>query len=320
MLGRRSFLAALALSGCSDCARESASKPSTPSEPAAAPPPIPPTVTPAIVEAGTGPRGKVGMDTWTFDGNGRAVVITPGWLPSGEKLPVLFALHGRGEANKGPVEGVMGWPRDYALLRAIERVCAPPITSDDLEGFVDPKRLADHNAALEKEPFKGLVVVCPYSPDVDLRKPPQIKEYSDYVMKVMLPRVKKELPVIGTPKSIGIDGVSLGGALALRIGLNNADAFGALGTLQPAIGEDQVPEYTDLAKAARAKNADLKLRLLTSTKDYFKSAIRATSDSWKAAGIGHDFVEIPGPHDYPFNRGPGAIEMLLWHDRILARA
>jgi enterochelin esterase-like enzyme len=259
------------------------------------------------------------MDTWTFDGNGRAVVLTPGWVPSGARLPVLVALHGRGEATKGPALGVMGWPRDYALLRAIERVCDPPITSEDLEGFVDPKRLSDHNAALEKEPFEGLVVVCPYSPDVDLRKPPQIKEYSDYVTKVMLPRVKKELPVIGTPGSIGIDGVSLGGALALRIGLNNAEVFGALGTLQAAIGEDQVPEYTALAKAARARNADLKLRLLTSTKDYFRSAIRATSEAWKAAGIGHDFVEIPGPHDYPFNRGPGAIEMLLWHDRTLAR-
>jgi iron(III)-salmochelin esterase len=321
VLGRRSFLAALALTGCSDCARDGAGAATgAPKDPPIAPPPVPPTVTPAIVEAGTGPRGKVGMDTWTFDGNGRAVVLTPGWVPSGEKLPVLFALHGRGEANKGPVEGVMGWPRDYALLRAIERVCAPPITSDDLEGFVDPKGLADHNAALEKEPFKGLVIVCPYSPDVDLRKPPQIKEYSDYVMKVMLPRVKKELPVIGTPKSIGIDGVSLGGALALRIGLTNAEAFGALGTLQPAIGEDQVPEYTELAKAARAKNPDLKLRLLTSSKDYFKSAVRATSESWKAAGIAHELVEVPGPHDYPFNRGPGAIEMLLWHDRVLSRA
>jgi enterochelin esterase-like enzyme len=322
VIGRRSFLAALALSGCSDCSREGAasSSSSTAKTPATeVPPPVPPTVTPAIVEAGTGPRGKVGMDTWTFDGNGRAVVLTPGWVPGGEKLPVLFALHGRGEANKGPVEGVMGWPRDYALLRAIERVCAPPLTSDDLEGFVDPKRLADHNSALAKDAFKGLVVVCPYSPDVDLRKPPQIKEYADYMMKVVLPRVKKELPVLGTPQSIGIDGVSLGGALALRIGLNNADAFGALGTLQPAIGEDQVPEYTDLAKAARAKNADLKLRLLTSTKDYFKGAIRATSESWKNAGIAHDFAEVPGPHDYPFNRGPGAIEMLLWHDRILAR-
>src|SRR5690606_23763113 len=125
----------------------------------------------------------------------------------------------RGEALKGPAEGVMGWPKDYALVRAIERVCAPPLTSSDLEGFVDPKRLVDHNAALEREPFEGLIVVCPYSPDVDLRKPPQIKEYSDYFMRVVLPRVKKELPVVETPKGFGIDGVSLGGALALRIGL-----------------------------------------------------------------------------------------------------
>jgi iron(III)-salmochelin esterase len=26
---------------------------------------------------------------------------------------------------------------------------------------------------------------------------------------------------------------------------------------------------------------------------------------------------IPGGHDYTFNRGPGGIEMLLWHDRVL---
>src|SRR6185295_2310570 len=99
-----------------------------------------------------------------------------------------------------------------------------------------------HNEALEKRQFAGLVVVCPYSPDVDLRKPGQLREYAAYVMNVVVPRAKKELPVIGTPASTGIDGVSLGGALALRIGLGNAEAFGAIGTLQAAIGEDQVPE------------------------------------------------------------------------------
>ena len=36
--------------------------------------------------------------------------------------------------------------------------------------------------------------------------------------------------------------------------------------------------------------------------------------------VAHDFADIPGPHDYPFNRGPGAIELLLWHDRVLARS
>ena len=62
------------------------------------------------------------------------------------------------------------------------------------------------------------------------------------------------------------------------------------------------------------------LRLLTSSRDYFRTAIRATSAAWTDAGVAHELVDIPGPHDYPFNRGPGAIEMLLWHDRVLARA
>jgi hypothetical protein len=276
--------------------------------------------TPAIPDSGMGARGQVKTETWTLGADGRAVTIVPAWTPADERLPMLFALHGRGEALKGPALGVMGWPKDYALLRAIERVCAPPLTEGDFETFVEPQRLASHNEALAKRQFAGLVILCPYSPDVDLRKPEQMREYSDYVTKVVLPRAKKELPVLGTKASVSIDGVSLGGALALRIGLGNPDIFGAVGTLQPAIGEDQVPEFTDLAKAARAKNPSLHVRLLTSKDDYFKRAIKSASQAWKAARIDHDFEELPGPHDYPFNRGPGAIEMLLWHDRLLARA
>lgn len=311
MIARRSFLAALALASCSR--KDGTAQ--------GAPPPAP-TKLPDMPapDAGAQARGRVGTQTWTFESTGfRAVAIVPTWTKPDEKLPVLLALHGRGEANKGPVEGVMGWPRDYALLRAIERVCNPPITSADLEGFVDPKRLAGMNDALAKKPFQGMVVVCPYSPDVELRKPKAVKDYGDFLLKAVLPRVKKELPVLGTPASIGIDGVSLGGALALRTGLGNADAFGTVGSLQAAIGEDQVQEFVDLVKSARQKNAGVKIRLLTSSEDYFKSAITHVSQGLKAAGVDHDFADVPGPHDYPFNRGPGAIEMLLWHDRLLSR-
>lgn len=322
MLGRRSFLLGLSLSGCSRCDRDASGSPAAPryASPSAT---VLPTVvpeTPEIAEGGVGVRGQVKTETWTLAGDGRAVAIVPAWLGPNDKLPLLFALHGRGEANKGPALGVMGWPKDYALLRAIERVCSPPLTTTDFEGMVEERRLVDHNEALRKRPFAGLVVVCPYSPDVDLRKPSQIREYSEYFMNTVLPRAKKELPVLGTPSSVGIDGVSLGGALSLRIGLGNPEAFGAVGTLQAAVGEDQVPEYTDLARAARSKNPALKLRLLTSDKDYFRRALHSASKAWRAAGVDHDFEEVPGVHDYPFNRGPGAIEMLLWHDRGLARA
>lgn len=311
MIARRSFLAALALASCS---RKDGTA-------HGAPPPAP-TKLPDMPapDAGVQARGQVGTQTWTFESTGfRAVAIVPSWTKPDEKLPVLIALHGRGEANKGPALGVMGWPRDYALLRAIDRVCNPPITSTDLEGFVDPKRLAGMNEGLAKTPFKGMVVVCPYSPDVELRKPKSVKDYGDFLLKAVLPRVKKELPVLGTPASIGIDGVSLGGAIALRTGLGNAESFGTVGSLQAAIGEDQVQELVDLAKSARQKNAGVKIRLLTSSEDYFRSAITHVSQGLKSAGVDHDFADVPGPHDYPFNRGPGAIEMLLWHDRLLSR-
>jgi len=321
VIGRRSFLGSLTsvtLAAVAACSRREqravASDPIPPPPIATKLPEMPPPDATAL------PRGQVGTEIWTFDNGGRAVVIVPSWLEPNQKVPVLFALHGRGEANKGPVEGVMGWPRDYALLRAIERVCAPPLTTADLEGFVDPKRLAELNAELAAQPFKGMVVVCPYLPDVDLRKPAPIKDYGRYLLDVVLPRVRAELPVLTTAAATGIDGVSLGGAVALRVGLGNPEAFGAVGSLQAALGEDQVTEFTDLAKAARAKNPNLKLRLLTSKDDYFRGAISHTSLAWRAAGLEHDYADVPGPHDYPFNRGPGAIEMLTWHDRMLAHA
>lgn len=310
-IARRTFLAGVVLASCTKKDKNAEGAPPAPTKLPEMPPP----------DAGPAPRGQVGTETWTFESTGfRAVAIVPTWSPAGTKLPLLIALHGRGEAMKGPVEGVMGWPKDYALLRAIERVCNPPITSTDLEGFVDPKRLADTNAELGKRPFQGMVIVCPYSPDVELRKPRSVKDYGDFLTKAVIPRAKKELPVLGTPASIGIDGVSLGGAIALRVGLGNPDAFGTVGSLQAAIGEDQVTEFVDLAKAARAKNPAVKLRLLTSNEDYFRSAITHVSQGLRAASVDHDFADVPGPHDYPFNRGPGAIEMLLWHDRLLARA
>jgi hypothetical protein len=37
----------------------------------------------------------------------------------------------------------------------------------------------------------------------------------------------------------------------------------------------------------------------------------------KSAGVPNVLVVVPGPHDYPFNRGPAVYEMLLHHDRVL---
>jgi len=272
-----------------------------------------------VADAGSASSLKTTL--WSFAGGERAVVIVPAHATAENRLPVVVALHGRGEALKGPAVGVYGWPRDYALVRAMTRVSAPPLRRDDYEGFVEPEVLARTNAQLRASPFRGLVVVCPYVPDIELRKPSApgaLKAYGSFVVSMLLPRVRAELPVLDAPEACGIDGVSLGGAVALRVGLAHPEVFGAVGSLQAAISDEQIDEFTRLAQAARQRRPTLALRLLTSRQDYFHSVISRTSAAWKKAGIVHEFADGPGPHDYPFNRGPGAIEMLLWHDRVLS--
>jgi iron(III)-salmochelin esterase len=258
----------------------------------------------------------LGSQPW---GQARAAVVVPTWGAPNERFPLLIALHGRGEAVKPPADGALGWPRDYAMIRMIDRLRNAPLRDDDYEGWADPLRLAQTNASLAMRPFGGLVVACPWLPDFSPTSTGEIGAYARFLLDVLVPRVRSQTPVVTSPESTGIDGVSLGGVVALRIGLTYPDAFGAVGGIQPAIAEGQTAQWTALAEAARTRRHDLKLRLVTSSDDYFRRAVLAVSRAWGAAGIGHDLVDVPGPHDYVFNRGHGSIELLLWHDRALSR-
>jgi hypothetical protein len=274
------------------------------------------------------PRGAVRLLRWRFDTTpmgvpSYAVIVVPAWGAPGEKFPVVVALHGHGEAMKTPEEGAMGFPRDYALTRAVGRLAAPPLTKDDYEGFVTDARLAEINNLLNIKSVSGVIVACPYMPDGDVRSTepamgPTLASRAEHINTV-LTRVRAETPALSTPASTGIDGVSFGGALALRIGLQNPTLFGAVGALQPALGPEEAPEYVQLALNAMKKNPALKLRLLTSDGDYFRAAVLETSAEMRSAGVAHELLQAIGPHDYAFNRGPGSIEMLFWHDRVLSR-
>jgi enterochelin esterase-like enzyme len=235
------------------------------------------------------------------------------------RLPVLVALHGRGEALKGPALGARGWVDDYTLPTTIERLHRPPITLDDLHGFADDARLARLNASLVQRPYQGLIVVCPYTPDslpadesIDKALP-----LARFVVETVLPRTYKETPAIGTPETTGVDGVSLGGRAALGIGLLRPKAFGVVAALQAAVRSDNSADIVRRAREAKAEKPDLFIRLLTSSDDYFLKAIQLLSLDLRAVGIRTELVTIPGPHDYEFNRGPGGYEMLMFHDRVL---
>jgi iron(III)-salmochelin esterase len=302
LLGRRAWM--LGAAAAVACSR---------SEPASGSGPPPGPVSSSNVRLS---EWDLGPQPW---GQARAAILVPAWGDPQARYPVLVALHGRGEALKSPADGAMGWPRDYALVRAVDRLRAPPLREADYQGFVDPVRMAESNASLASRPFGGVIVACPWLPDFHPAATVDIAAYSHFVLDVLLPRVRRETPAFDAPEATGIDGVSLGGVIALRIGLTSPESFGAVGGIQPAIAEGQTSQWCALALAARARRPEMKLRLLTSREDYFRGAILGVSQAWRASGIGHDFADVPGPHDYVFNRGPGSIELLLWHDRTLLR-
>lgn len=260
--------------------------------------------------------------TWVWPdtpiGPMNAVVVVPE-RASEERFPVLLTFHGMGEARKGPEKGARGWIDDYGLLKAIERLKHPPLTKEDFEGFADPARLGQLNAALEKEPYRGLIVVNSYTPDMLRGDEPfsKIPPLAKFVVEELLPRARRDTPALGTAQTTGIDGISLGGRAALATGLRNPEAFAAVGGLQPAFDTENAGLVAQRALAARQKNPSLSFRLLTSDGDYFLGATKAISTAMKQAGVPNTLVIVHGPHDYPFNRGPAVYELLIHHDRVL---
>ncbi len=246
----------------------------------------------------------------------RVIVLAPPAAP-GVRHPVVIALHGRGEARKGPTKGPLGWPEDYALERAIERIAHPPLTSADFFGLVTAAELEAHNSALASTPYRGLVVLCPYLPDVDLGDPIPQDAYGKFLVEILLPRARETFAILPGREHTGIDGISLGGEVALHVGAGFPEAFGAVSGLQPAIQSKDAGRWAARLAAAKARVGTLALRLQTSTGDPFRRPTRALSSELIKAGVEHTMTETPGPHDYVYNRGPAAFGLLGYHDRVL---
>lgn len=322
MSGRRATALLLAIVGALACTRQkphdgaapSPAAPPAPSHSAHAPPPPP---------APSGSPAHFSERTWHYPSTGlgpsEVVVLVPDSATKERPAPVVVAFHGRGESLKGPKAGARGWVDDYAIGDAAARLSSGKLRAEDLLGFVTDARLAQLNAALAERPYRGVIVVCPFLPDVLKRE----RTMSDaellarFVVDTVLPRVYRETPAIGTAESTGVDGVSLGGRASLLVGFARPAAFGVVSGLQPALDESEAPSIAELAKAARAKNPRLRLRLLTSDGDYFLDSTLELARELEARGVPRRLDVVTGPHSYEFNRGPGDYELLLFHDRAL---
>ena len=277
----------------------------------------------AVAQAGSAPAMIPAQElTWTYPQAAfglSSVVVSVPEHPKGKKFPVLIALHGMSEARKSPAGGARGWLDDYGMKRAQLRLKKAPLVTADFGGMVTAERLGALNRSLSVRPYRGVIVVTPYLPDV-LRAERAFANYpalAAFYVDQVLPRVLKETPALPERRHHGIDGVSLGGRAALMIGLSRSDRFGAVGALQPALDEKELARMTSLASLARAKAPDLQLRLLTSADDYYLGTTQTLSARWDKAQIAHRLDLVQGDHSYAFNRGPGVYELLLHYDRVL---
>lgn len=245
----------------------------------------------------------------------RAVVMVPESLREGERLPLLVALHGLGENQRGVERGAWGWARDYELGATDRELRRGPLRREAFLGFVSTERFNRLRADLRARPYRGLVVVAPYTPDVLNADAGDLSSaFGQWVVDALIPRARRELPVVATREATGIDGVSLGGLAALEVGLSHPEAFGVVGALQPAVSA-RVERV--MARLPAGPRPPQRLRLVSSTHDVFLPSVRALDRAMRARGVAHDLRVVEGPHDYVFNRGAGGVEMLLFHDRAL---
>ncbi len=250
----------------------------------------------------------------------RFTLFVPKHLAKGERVPLLVLLHGLAETSS-PDVGVYAWVERYGLGTAYARLLRPPIVRTDARSkLLTDAHLAAWNAGLAKQPFRGMAIACPFTPNVGRQPKPgaALDAYADWIADVVVPRARKEAPmIIADAEHTALDGVSLGGYVAVETFVRRPSTFGALGGVQSAYKAARLPAYVEGIAKALTKAPKASVHLETSEADPFRKVNEEFAALLRKNGVATDQVTLPGLHDQPFLRESGTIEMLLWHDRRL---
>lgn len=255
----------------------------------------------------------------------RFTLFVPNHLVPGERVPLLVLLHGLGEVGD-PRLGVYAWHERYGLGSAYDRLRIPPILRTSKRNDVRDDQLAAINAMLVSQPFRGLAIACPYTPNVARMPGPDngYEAYATWLTEVVIPRARKEAPVFADPAHTYLDGCSMGGPIGLEVLLRRPDHFAAWGSVQSAFGTQRAKGFAERLAAAAPRMARVAgkgsmpaIHIEISEGDMFRESNLLLSHELSARGVAHDLLDLPGPHDQPWLREAGTLSMLLWHDRRL---
>lgn len=125
-------------------------------------------------------------------------------------------------------------------------------------------------------------------------------------------------PAPPAPADLEVRDLSVEGIGRREVFLRRPDLFAAWGGVQSAFGAHRAAGYADRIEKALASQAprSIRLHLETSLGDPFREGNERLSTLLTKMGIANDLQVLPGPHDQPWLRESGTLEMLLWHDRM----
>jgi predicted esterase len=247
----------------------------------------------------------------------RCLLLTPRGAAS-EAVPLLILFHGLGE-TESELLGIHAWGERYGLVKAYERLRRPPIARTlDAHKYLLDERIGELNRALTKRPFRGVAVACPYTPNpYRTGGAKALDAYTDWIADVLIPAVRARTRILPGAKHVAIDGVSLGGYVALEVFLRRPELFGVFGVVQAAIKRDRARYYADRVAEAVERVGSRPIHVQTSSWDVYREALERFSKRLTELGVNNTWRVSPGAHNQLWLRETGSLELLFWHERKL---
>ena len=249
----------------------------------------------------------------------RTLLLVPKHLPAKQKLRVLVLLHGLGETGNEML-GIHAWGDRYGLVKSYDRLREAPVARIlKRQRYFTDEHLQQVNTSLKNKAFGGLALLCPVTPNPYKLQPAAktLDRYTDWIEKTLLPAAREKANIGTGPEFVGLDGCSLGGYVGIEVFLRRPELFGTFGGVQSAFGAPAGIAYArKLAEAVR-RVGPRALRFGTSSADPYRKANKALSAELTKLDVPNTLSVLPGPHNQPWLREVGTLDMLLWHDRQL---
>ncbi len=224
--------------------------------------------------------------------------------------PMVIAFGGAGECSRSPRDGALAWVHYYKSDEAAKALGSNNLKASDFRNLVTKEQLDGFNKKLHKTPYRGVILVCPYSPLLRGSSGPEMPEYENYIMNELIPELCKHYRV--DRARIGVDGVSMGGARSMYYGFKYPDVFRRIGSVQAAVAPF-TDVYRHLIKTNGKKIAKCSIQIVSSDGDIFLKSVEKFSSDLNAMKTPHSLLILKGPHDYIFNQGPGSLALLAFH-------